>query len=82
MMMLELRTKLARGGESLERSAGTGKPVVPNTRKLPAGQSVRVQVSPLDDGPGESPLAEGTWTATICLGDTCSNAVSLAVAKR
>jgi hypothetical protein len=41
-----------------------------------------VQVSPLDDGPGESPLAEGTWTATICLGDACSNAVSLAVAKR
>jgi hypothetical protein len=28
------------------------------------------------------PLAEGTWTATICLGDLCSNPVSLAVTKR
>jgi hypothetical protein len=81
-MMLSLRTKLVRGAETLERSAGTGKPVTPKTRKLAAGQSVRVMVSPLDDGPGESPLAEGAWTATICLGDTCSNPVSLAVTKR
>jgi len=84
-MMLALRTRLVQGGQegtTVERSAGTGKPVAPKTRKLAAGQSVRVEVSPLDDGPGESPLATGTWTATICLGDACSNAVALAVAKR
>ena len=81
-MMLSLRTRLVRDAESLQRSVGTGKPVTPKMRKLAAGQSERVTVSPLDDGPGESPLAEGTWTATVCLGDTCSNAVSLAVTKR
>jgi hypothetical protein len=63
-------------------AAGTGKPVTPKLRKLPAGQSVQVTISPLDNGPGENPLAEGTWQATVCLGEVCSNSVALAVTKR
>ncbi len=81
-MMLSLRTTLVRGSETEHRAAGTGKPVTPKQRKLPAGQSVQVTISPLDDGPGESPLAEGTWQATVCLGEVCSSSVALAVAKR
>jgi hypothetical protein len=81
-MMLSLRTTLVRGNETEHRGAGTGKPVAPKLRKLPAGQSVQVAISPLDDGPGESPLAEGTWRATVCLGELCSNEVALVVAKR
>jgi len=81
-MMLALQTKLVHGDEAIERSAGTGKQVAPRLRTLPAGQSVQVNVSPLDDGPGESALDEGAWTATICLGAVCSNAVSFSVAKR
>jgi hypothetical protein len=81
-MMLALRTTLVRGSETEHRAAGTGKPVTPKLRKLPAGQSVQVTISPLDDGPGESPLAEGTWQATVCLGEVCSNSMALAVAKR
>lgn len=81
-MMMSLRTTLVRGSETEHRAAGTGKPVTPKLRKLPAGQSVQVTISPLDDGPGESPLAEGTWQATVCLGEVCSNRLALAVAKR
>jgi hypothetical protein len=81
-MMLSLRTTLVRGSDTEHRAAGTGKPVTPKQRKLPAGQSVQVTISPLDDGPGESPLAEGTWQATVCLGEVCSNSVALAVTKR
>lgn len=81
-MLLALRTTLVRGNATEHRAAGTGKPVTPKLRKLPAGQSVQVTISPLDDGPGESPLAEGTWQATVCLGELCSNTVALAVAKR
>jgi hypothetical protein len=81
-MMLALRTTLVRGSETEHRGAGTGKQVAPKVRTLAAGQSVQVTISPLDDGPGESPLAEGTWQATVCLGELCSNPVALAVAKR
>jgi len=81
-MLLALRTHLARGADRVVRSAGTGKPVAPRTRTLAAGASVEVTVSPLDDGPGESPLDAGTWTASICLGETCSNEIELAVVAR
>lgn len=85
-MLLALRTRLVRDGAAdgapIERSAGTGKPMAPRRRPLGAGEAARVTVSPLDDGPGESPLDEGTWTATICLGAACSNPVALVVAKR
>lgn len=81
-MLLRLRTHLARGDERLTRSAGTGKPVTPKTRKLAPGDRVEVKVSPLDDGPGESPLAEGEWSVKICLDAACSNEVALPVARR
>jgi hypothetical protein len=81
-MKIELATHLERGAEKLVRSAGTGKPFTPRMRKLAPRETVTVKVSPLDDGPGESPLAEGTWQAKICLGSACSNTVELTVAKR
>lgn len=80
-MLLRLETRLERAGARLVRAAGTGKPVTPRTRVLAAGERVRVTVSPLDDGPGESPLDEGEWTATVCLDQRCSNPVTLRVAR-
>jgi hypothetical protein len=81
-MFLRLQTRLERAGVEHARSAGTGKQVAPRTRMLPAGERVKVTVSPLDDGPGESPLDEGAWTARVCLDQQCSNPVTLQVARR
>lgn len=66
-MLLSLRVILLRGGHQLIRAAGVGEKYPITMEGLAPGESTTVEISPLDDGPGEVPLEPGTYNASVCI---------------
>ena len=51
--------------DTIVRRAGVSKAIQPATSTLGKGETIELNVSPFDDGPTESPLPVGHYTATV-----------------
>jgi hypothetical protein len=66
-LLFSLRLILESKDETLYRGAGSSIISPVKLRTLPPSESLTVSLSPLENGPGESPLKPGTYQAKVCI---------------
>lgn len=66
-LLFSLCVCLTRNHETIYHAAGGGKMVRIDTEPLPPGERKKLILSPLDDGPGESPLETGVYEVSVCI---------------
>lgn len=96
-MLLSLQIILTRGEERIIRGVGVGDRVPISMCSLKPGETMIVEMSPLENGPGETPIEPGSYIAAVCIipqgelgqsstfadrfGGQCTNSIELRVSK-